>query len=455
MMQEAIGRLESSTDGISIASGQSVTLDLSSVTKAFSPIDLSASATIRSENAIDLHRGDDGKLVIDLNATFGGGGTVGAGFLSTLSATLGVNVSSTDVLHCSFESDEKAAGFMAALQTGKPELAIFHVENLSAGSGKSVSVNAQLSGQFELPVSAKFKSAVLPSFAVEVEGSVSKTTIAGVHGEAKEPVIETRTSLTRSYSHEATLGVAVGGLSGIVASDARSFKTDSNESVVVNPATNTLKKVTSEQLLQLDINGTTFTNSTDAINIGERRLGQIISLDSLRSSFPADAAKLQGLLTGFDPMTQKISVTEELKPKALLDINNNKFDTKLRDRILANPANFTMTVSVISTKSEGSEKAYSTGVASAEFSTSVSQSSSQSVTFGSSFSISRELSHAKSEERARDSESDAPIQILRTTSAKTAAELTGTGLQVGRDTGKLSRPQTTDDAPARTGFIPT
>ena len=388
MMEGAIGKLDKPTDQISIGWGTLVNVDLGVVTTALSPVEITVGVSASKSNDINISKGDDGKINITLNSTVGAGADIGLGFLSTLSATFGVNASSTGSLTCTFESPEKASGFMAALRTGKPELAIFHAESINAGDGKTISVNAQLSGEFAIPVNEALGAQITPEFNISVSGTLSKHTTP-ISLANNERAIETTTSTTREYSHKATIGVAIGDLSATAASDSRSFKTESIQTVLVNPSTNTLRSHVTSQVLQLDINGTTFTDKKNAINIGEKRLGQIVHLPTLESKFPVEAGILRGLLTQFDPMSQKINVSEKLSDKAVVAFNNAKANPEEQGKILKNPKNFEMTISIIDTQSDSSEQTVSVGVASATMSSSVSQASSKSVSFASSFSISR------------------------------------------------------------------
>ncbi|NBV82715.1 hypothetical protein EBR57_01115, partial [bacterium] len=383
---EQISRLDSQLESISSGSKKSVSINLSAVVAG---VDVAVGATVSKSMEVEVHRDAEittespkGKLVVDLKAGFGAGVSAGTGFLSTLSATLGVSVDGSKVVRCTFESDQKAAAFMAALESGRPELAICHVESVGIGSAKSVSIDAQLSGEFRVAKS------ITPSFEKNFKGTVERSNVP----------IETETgrrvdiSKSASVHYDATGSLNIGGIEA--GSSKFSFDTTHSTKERVNPTNGKIDSYSQQEVMSLFVNGETFTGSKTGKNIGEVRLAQTVDLDRLQQQFPAQRGELQQLLTGFDPNNQKLSVVETLKPDQVLAYNQT-LDPAARERILLNPANYTMTISIVDTTESTSEKTGSIGVTSASLETHSAQSTFKSVTVDSSFSISRTMEFSR------------------------------------------------------------
>ena len=353
--------------------------------KIGSPIDLDITVEAGIDHGITLSHetkttssgSTKSVYIAELNDTVSGGVEVEGGLCSFLSAALGVDAAALSGLHCEFNDAADAAGFMAAIRSGNPELALLHVDQFSGVSSKTLNAIGTLKADFEAPVS-------LP---IEVNATLSLSATASVGGgvssrtTASGPYATTVKTRTFTYSFSGEVGVEIAGMDKTLSRDY-SLTTEKSVKTEVNRQSNTLEGYSTAEVITMNRNGERFTNDTDGVSVGMDQLKKFVDLPALKAEFPEKYKALERTLATFNPERQKLKIERQLKPEVVFRINEQyKFDTEKQSELLKDPANFTTSVSVLSTRRTETKKAKKAGPVKVSRHAGVVQSSEKTVDF--------------------------------------------------------------------------
>ncbi|NBV82642.1 hypothetical protein EBR57_00750, partial [bacterium] len=356
--------------------------------------DVSASLRGDSEDKMTIAN-SGGKFSITVTQGKSVSGDVSGGFLSTLSASLGGSVGGERGLTFNFETPSDAAGFLAAIKQGNAKLALAYTQD-SPETSKATQVSGRGSAGIDVGGAIGLGGVLTAGGAIEFGHKSS--TVQGNDSGAKW----TETAITSSRKYEtdiSALGTSV---------DSRSMETSRSVTQRTSGEPQTAGKTqgqvvlaySEEETLSFTSNGNQL--SASGKSLGEERLAVLVNMGDIdkvvqqRSQFQgtgplsgaAELAEFKTALQNFDPGSQKIVITETLKPDVLSKLDPSREDS--RKEILSNPRNFTQTISIVSIDSSESSRSISAqGLTVGQTATGTSESIVKSITIGQSLSIDR------------------------------------------------------------------
>jgi len=356
--------------------------------------DVSASLRGDSEDKMTITN-SEGKFSISVTQGKSVSGDVSGGFLSTLSASLGGSVGGERGLTFNFETPSDAAGFLAAIKQGNAKLALAYTQD-SPETSKATQVSGRGSAGIDVGGAIGLGGVLTAGGAIEFGHKSS--TVQGNDSGAKW----TETAITSSRKYEtdiSALGTSV---------DSRSMETSRSVTQRTSGEPQTAGKTQGQVVLAYSEQETlSFTSNGNQLSasgksLGEERLAVLVNMGDIdkvvqhRSQFQgtgplsgaAELAEFKTALQNFDPGSQKIVITETLKPDVLSKLDPSREDS--RKEILSNPRNFTQTISIVSIdSSEATRSIGAQGLTVGQTATGTSESIVKSITIGQSLSIDR------------------------------------------------------------------